>query len=186
MKSICITLLLIFVSQVQLFGFGWHDYTRDIGDGYAIVHCNVMQHYIASEEGEDIYPFNFDGVGPIKLYQVTKKYIFANYYGRISEHQLDKSKDYYFIIDKEKHEHFGPFSEAEFLERAEVKSLPKLKWKKPKNPNLLKPVLGDIFFLLIGTIVTFIHYYEITIPLLIISLLIMIYLFLKIRISWRR
>jgi hypothetical protein len=152
---------------------GWNDYELDIGDGYRIVKCNSLEVILTRKDGPIlIMPRPNDSVGPIAGYCVTAGRIFTKNHGRTCRFQGDPGRDidtttqFYFIVSKADDKVTGPLSEAEFARHSAVVRTGTIDWKRPRNPNILLPLAGSLFFLTFALPFLAIRYWWVSVPLL--------------------
>lgn len=156
------------------FAIGWSDFELDIGDGYTICKCNSLDVILSKNNQVILEPYDFDNLSPIKEYFVTKEFVFTKNLGRKPRNffegdlfqDIDISREFYFIVLKATNEITGPLSKSEFTNHSIVKANGSIKWKRPRNPNFFLPLLGALIVLCL----LLIHYFWITIPLLVLML----------------
>lgn len=155
------------------FASGWHDYQLDIGDGYSIFRANSLDVGIGMNDGGLILsPRDYEGVGPIVKYSVTEDLIFARNLGRMDRNlfdgdtyqEIDYGKEYYFIILKDTKQVLGPLNKEAFMGKASALGVTDIDWFSLRNPNLLRPLLGDLIFLGLAVKLLAVKYYYIIIP----------------------
>ena len=130
-QLIAATVLLI--SASSCFATGWNDYQLDIGDGYIIYRHNSIEIGIGRIRGKTLTGGK-SHAGPLQEYAVTDDYIFAWHCGRRGR-DLDKTKEYWYVIEKITDKVVGPVSREKFNELPEVKAALELDWQRPKNPH---------------------------------------------------
>ena len=157
---------------------GWHDYTRDIGDGYFLFRNNSFDIGIALRNGVLnsvlISPDNFSGIGPLCGYCVTDSLIFVQTYGSRPRRlfdgdtylEVDPSKQFYFIVEKGTSRVTGPLSRRAFEGHDSVKEHVPILWEAPKNPNMARAVLWDFAMLPMFLLLASVKYFYVTLPLL--------------------
>ena len=169
-----IVFLLLSVATCQ--ASGWNDFTLNIGGGYSIFRANSMDVSIGKNNGSLIlFPRDYDNVGPVVRYAVTPKYIFTknagtkprNLFEGDTFQDIDYSQEYYFILIKGVDKVIGPLSKEKFSSHQEVGNPQKIGWKKPKKPNILRPILGSLLFLAISIPILAIKFYWVSVPILI-------------------
>jgi hypothetical protein len=156
---------------------GWNDFALDIGEGYTINKCNSFDINLAKDNIIILHPHDFNDLGPINRYSVTKDHIFTKNLGRKQRNlfkgdrfeDIDPLKNFYFIINKKAGQVTGPFSESEFVNHSSVIKSGPINWKRPKNPNFILSLLGAMMTLTFFAI----YYWWITIPFLILMILLM-------------
>jgi hypothetical protein len=150
------TFLLMTVAAAH--GAGWNDYTRDITSGYKLSRANSMDValYPTSGRGERVSIWDYDQVGPIVAYAVSKDHIFTHNLGRKFASgetpddnlgSIDRSKDFYFVVDRSSGEVVGPLKQSTFKQHQAVQPHAPIDWQAAENPNILKPLFGAIYFL---------------------------------------
>ena len=154
---------------------GWNDFTRDIGDGYAVFKANSMDVGICRADGRLILcPRNHDKIGPVVGYMTTHEYILTKNLGRKPRNlfegdaleEVDPAQEHFFIIVKATEELRGPYSEEEVMARSEVAEAGAIKWQVPTNPDAWRSLGGSLLFLAFAVPILAVKYYWITIPLI--------------------
>ena len=174
-KFICLATIGFLLQAPVCLATGWNDYELDIGDGYSIFRANSDDVYLVKGNRPLFHQNDFGEVGRIFQYYHGKDYIFTKNYGRKPRNlfkgdtleESDLSKEFYFIIIKESDNVTGPLSESEFMQHPIVKQMEVIKWKKPRNPNVILPLFGSIIFLFYLITILLVKYFWIFIPLLI-------------------
>jgi hypothetical protein len=170
MRAAKIAVLMIMVAVMapsSSWGFaGLLDYKLDIGDGYAIYRNNSYEVCLGKSDGTLIlWQGNYDKIGPITHYGTNSHHIFARAIGLTRSltgegppPELDKGKEYYFIITKGSDALVGPLSSIGFYSNSAVKAAGKIQWLQPKNPNILLPILGVFLMLVYSAPAPFMRY----------------------------
>lgn len=143
-KQIVAVVVLAGGSTSQLFAWGGGDYKIGIEAGYYIVRANSLDVSLGSEPGHSIYsPSGYAQTGPIAEYSITPTHIYLRVLGRKPRQafegddfeEVDASKEFFFIFDKQ-HKHLdGPLTRNEFLENAIVVNQKPTSWIAPKDPR---------------------------------------------------
>ena len=175
MKSISIALSLFCLCGI-LRASGWNDYRLSIGDGYTIFRSNSLDISVGKENGWLIlYPQDYEGVGPVRAYQIKEDYILTKNAGRYPRNlfeedtfeEIDYEREFFFLIPKSTDEPLGPFTGEAFAEVLKEKGIENEKWIRPENPNFWTPLLGSLMFLGISIPFLAIRYFYVTIPMII-------------------
>ncbi len=144
----------------------WRPWSGNVGIGSCI--AGELCQYVLNQ-------YDYDKVGPIAGYSTTPKFVFTKNIGRKpykrfqGDEDVDPTKEFFFIIYKEKNKVIGPLSGTQFYSRPEVSNLSPLDWKTPKNPNFWLPLLGNLMFLAFIIVFFPIHFYYVTIPSLVLA-----------------
>lgn len=174
MKIIVAMVVILFVS-ITCFATGWHDYELDIGDGYRIFRYNSIDVCIGKVGGSLILlPRNYADLGPVVGYFTTQKFIFTKNIGRKDRNlfkgdtfqDLDTTREFYFIITKHSDKIIGPLAESDFVGHPHVSGSGPIEWQVPRNPNLVRPLLGDLMFLAIAIPILAVKYFWVSVPLI--------------------
>ena len=135
---------------------GWHDYALQIDPAYEIVRCNSLEVCLDRKNGPLVYvPEDHPRAGPIVGYNVTWSHIFLRTLGRSPRNlfqgdtfeDVDSSVEFFFIVDKSNDKLTGPMSLEEFQSHPIVADQETIKWTKPRNPNIIVPLIGNLMFL---------------------------------------
>ena len=62
----------------------------------------------------------------------------------------DSTKEFYFIVSKADDSVIGPLSKTDFVNHSNVLSVDSIEWKVPKNPNVRKPLIGNLYFCILA------------------------------------
>ena len=159
-----------------LLGSGWNDYNLDIGDGYSIFRANTFEVVLAHNIEIIVSNHKYSEIGPIthyykngeSIFLKTAGWEFRNRFKGASFKNIDRTKDYYFIVNIESKKIKGPFKLPEFNQNIEVKMATDFKWIEPKNPNFWTPLLGNIYFILLSILILPIKVWYISIPIIIV------------------
>ncbi len=113
-------------------------------NGFEFVRCNSVDTVVCPPGSSTVIfsPYDFDGVGPIREFATTNKYVFLRNAGRKTRNlfagdefqEVDASRHYYFIISTGDYSKIGPLTQAEFTNHQVVRSTGSLNWKSPVNP----------------------------------------------------
>lgn len=139
-------------------GAGWNDYTRKITPNYKIARANFADVRLFRIHGnaEAVPHVDDTHVGPVVDYAVTKDHIFTHNVGRKfpagrnPNDDLGKpapSKDFFYVVERASGNVTGPLKQAKFQSHAAVKPHSPVNWQATENPNVLKPLLGALYFL---------------------------------------
>lgn len=193
-KSILITLVILLNSSLGLYG-SHEGVSLSIGDGFQISKNEKNQHFISHTSGRLVFPFKYSDLGPLISYSTSAPlYIFS----KTTNHRLPQSEtesqlsnnqeatDVYFIINRYTQEIRGPFLEAEFFQQDELKNQDEIKWKKPRIPNIWMYFFHSVRYIVLRFLVIFYYAYELMIPVLLISMLLIWLLLRRIKISFRK
>ena len=115
-----------------------------------------------------ISPHDFPGVGPIARYSQVGQIVFLETNGASEKGEIISSNKHYFVVsadDPVSPEVAGLLSEAEFNSNAAVKNYSPINWKRPKNPNVLAPVVGSAMSFFIMIPILLIVHAKISVPL---------------------
>ncbi len=152
MIRLLLTSLLLIVFAKDLSASGWNDYSADIGHGFNIYRMNSFQVCIGGSDSTLlICPSEGDEFGPVVNYVFTESHLLVETLGVMPHPKNSRmqtgnpNQQYYFLIDKITHEVVGPLGSDQFNSNAAVHR--KLDWKNPSNPNILRPLLGNLMFL---------------------------------------
>lgn len=122
---------------------GWTDFELSIDDNYKIVKSNTLDIALCRADGTGVIsPLAYEGVGPIVEYAVTPMHIFTRNHGRMRRglfagdtfEDVDKSREYFFIVTKADDSVRGPLSEAEFVVDPSIRATGPIDWDYPWNP----------------------------------------------------
>ena len=101
-----VAIFVLLLSASVCFATGWHDYTLDIGDGYAIWRNNVMDINVANADRQILIgPGENDPIGPVVAYATTRKFIFTRNLGKKTRNlfegdrfqDVDPEKEFFFV-----------------------------------------------------------------------------------------
>ena len=149
-----VVVLLVLVPRAS--ATGWNDFTLQIDPHYKIVRANVMDIMLCTVDGFFVIDINeHTDVGPLVGYAVTDTHIFVKHLGREPRNlfagdtyeEVDAGRQFYFVVRKSDGNVEGPFDESEFHANLTVAANDSVNWKRPRNPNILLPVAGTLFFL---------------------------------------
>ena len=151
---------------------GWNDYNLELGDGYSISRANAFDVYLTKSSKIVVSNYNFDEIGPITYYYKNPRNIFIQTAGRKFRNlfdgdtfrEIDRSKEFYFIVALSDGKIKGPLSRIEFDGANEVTAVVDLKWVSPQNPNFWEPLAGSLMFLCIAIIAWYAKYWFVTVP----------------------
>jgi len=183
MKSVLSIVVLALTASCACIAQGWNDFELDIGDGYSIVKCNSLDICVCKARGMILYPQDYHSVGPVDQYFTTKDFIFTKNLGRKPRHlfkgdtfeDIDTTKEFFFIITKGSDVVAGPFTRSEFLRDSRVARAGPIRWRVPRNPNILLPLLGTLLFLACSIPILAIKYFWITLPMLWLAILVVLW-----------
>lgn len=151
---------LLFVTAL-LCGSGWNDYALDIGGGYQIVRANSFDVSLCNDRREVIGPWSYRGIGPLYEYSQVEGYIFTKHYGATTRDEpgaaagwsirdLDRSTTHYFLLRKSDGYIDGPLTKEQFDQNLKSLNLVVNKWNTPRNPNILLPLIGSLWFIVVS------------------------------------
>lgn len=170
MKASIAALLLLF--SIHGHASGWHDFELDIGDGYSIFRANAFDISLSRKGQIIVSHYDFNDIGPIVGYSKDSAHILLkaagwkprNLFPNDDFREIDSSKSFYFVVRVQDGKVEGPLSEQEFGKSPAVVATGRFEWTKPKNPNVLLPVLGTLFFILLSIPILYVQYWYISIP----------------------
>jgi hypothetical protein len=176
LATLCLSVIIpILLFYSPSFASGWHDFELDIGDGFSIIRANSLDVVLANSDGIIIHgPYDYEDVGPIIAYSMSGDYIYTKNVGRYKRNlfegdtfeEVDYGKEFYFIVNKKSESIDGPLTETQFnLMHQELGGF-KVKWEKPRNPNFLLPLIGDLMFLVFSFFILAGEYYYVSLPML--------------------
>ncbi len=166
-------LLTFLLGGISMHGQGWNDYQLDIGDGYMVFRSNSMDVGIGREDGRSIlHPGDHERVGPVVAYQVLEGYILTKNAGSSPRdlfegdtyENVDHETKWFFVIPKDTESPLGPFNEIQFQATVERLELVPGEWLRPRNPEIIAPLLGSLLFLAMALPIIAIKYFYISIP----------------------
>ena len=139
---------------------GWTDYRIDLGDGYELFRASATQTFIARNDSV-VFPKGSQDVdsGVIVRYATAGPYIFIENVGtRLVEPldgnpflEIDRSRQFFFIIVKGSNESSGPFTQADFDRHPLATKFAPLAWKDRRNPHPWVAVVGLMIVLFYGS-----------------------------------
>ncbi len=157
-----LTLILVLLSTPAAFASGWNDYQLEIDPGFKIFRANSLDVALGRSNGLVILsPRDHPGVGPINAYCVTPTHILTRHHGRAprnlfagdSFENVDTTKQFFFVTAKADESVAGPFDEQTFLSQPAVQAVDPVPWVAPSNPNVARPLMGSLRFVVISAIV---------------------------------
>ncbi len=125
-----------------------------------------------------ITPMDYEGVGPIVGYAMTPEFIFTKHAGRssgkhpsgVTYEEVDRSREFFFLVAKKDNAVTGPLTKREFEGHPLVKKGSAISWTKPRNPNIVRPLLGSAMFLLVAIPILAVKYWWVSLPVLFVLL----------------
>lgn len=98
---------------------GLSDFTVRLSNGYEIASCNDIETVVSSPDGNGLFsPSDYPDVGPVQAYAVTESAIFLRACGLKDRPdglwEVDKTRDFYFVIRTRDDAITGPMSATEF------------------------------------------------------------------------
>lgn len=150
--------LAVLLAAVDAWPTGWNDYVLPIEPGYHVIRANSFEICLARDDGYALIcpdPQSRD-FGPMAAYARTATHIFTRHEGVRpcpENPQLpcgDPDQSFFFVLGKRTDTYVGPLDPVAF--DAQLRSLgsPQLSWQTPTNPNILRPLLGALWFLTIA------------------------------------
>lgn len=155
---------------------GWNDFKLPITPQHSIVRANSLDVMLCRDgSGVILNPCNYPGVGPIVEYSVGSSHIFTRNIGRTTRRlsngatveDLDSSREYFFVADRNTDAVAGPYSAAQFRANPDVSQAAPISWTPARNPNIVLPIFGSIMFLAISAVIF-------GLPLLLLALVILV------------
>lgn len=140
---------------------GWNDYLLPISEDHAICRANSLDVMLCRDHSIILSPTDYPEVGPIVEYCVGTSHIFTRNIGRIPRNdfpgdiyeELDYSREFFFVVDRNTDEVSGPFTAAQFQADPNVIHAVPIQWKSPSNPNIVVPLLGMLMFLAYAAVI---------------------------------
>ena len=139
---------------------GWTDYRIDLGDGYELFRASATKTLIAQGDSVVFPEHRWDvDNGVIVRYATAGRYIFIENVGtRLVEPldgnpflEIDRSRQFFFIIVKGSNESSGPFTQADFDRHPLATKFAPLAWKDRRNPHAWVAVVCLMIVLFCGT-----------------------------------
>jgi len=162
---------------------GWLDYELKLERGFSIVRANAFDIVLTRDNVILISQNDFPQIGPITDYVQKGTTLFVRAAGWTKRNKfkgdefknVDLSQRYYFIVTGDAPSVEGPLSEQAFNAHKLVTNASPIQWVRPKNPHVLRPLIGSLIFIGLAIPLLYLKYAFVTVPLtlLLVGVLIM-------------
>lgn len=140
---------------------GWNDYVLPISPEHAICRANSLDVMLCRDTSIILSPDSYPDLGPIVAFHVGKTHIFTRHIGAKPRNEfpgdtykeLDYSREFFFVVDRQTDSVSGPYAEAQFQVNPHVVQAVPIQWESPSNPNVVLPLFGSLMFLLFAAII---------------------------------
>lgn len=151
----------LFTFTAPALATGWHDYELPISPQHSILRANSLDVMLCRGRSIILVPRDYPDVGPIVEYSVGSSHIFTRHIGRKPRNlftddtfeELDYPQEFFFVVDRSSDTVSGPFSSAQFQVNPKVSQEAPIQWEKPRNPNIVIPILGSLIFLAFSVVI---------------------------------
>lgn len=144
MKLFSLIILLILLVTTRAQAFGASDYELGIGGGYFVYCHNGFDIGIRNTRSLVLSPLDYESVGPLVAFQMRENYVLTKNVGSSlrlrfegdTYKNVDRSREWFFIIDKETDEPLGPFTMVQFEGKLLDLGVSQGEWVIAKDPDI--------------------------------------------------